>query len=64
MWGWLDRLANEGHASERTATRWHLAQVGAYAMLIAGYVCMAFYHVAAAHRHARAAERKWHRGEK
>ena len=55
MFGWLARLADESHRSERVARRFHLGQAVVYGVLIAGYVCMISYHVSAAGRHRRAA---------
>ena len=58
MFGWLSRLANEGHRSEEVAKKFHMGQAIAYGLLIVGYVCMIAYHVAAAGRHDKAAKAK------
>ena len=58
MFGWLSRLANEGHQSEEVAKKFHLGQAIVYGLLIAGYVCMIAYHLAAAQRHHEAAKKK------
>ena len=55
MFAWLDRLADESHRSETVAGRWHRGHALAYWILIAGYVCMSAWHLAAAARHARTA---------
>ena len=58
MLGWLRRLADEGHRSETIAARWHVGHAVAYTALIAGYVCMTVWHLAAAQRHRKAAAQK------
>lgn len=55
MLGWLNRLADESHRSETVAARWHRGHAVAYWILIAGYVCMSAWHLAAAARHRRTA---------
>lgn len=51
----LDRLADEGHRSERVACWWHLS-VGTLA-LVTGATSFCW-HLFCAHRHARAARTK------
>jgi hypothetical protein len=45
---WLDRLADEGHASERLAGYYHLG-------FVAGYLIAAAFHAWCARRHLREA---------
>lgn len=60
FWKWLGRLSDEGHASETRAAKWHIAHAAVYCGLIFGYLCMSFWHVAAARRHIAAAKAKEH----
>lgn len=58
MFGWLSRLADEGHRSETVAARWHMGHVVAYVGLIGGYICMIAFHLSAASRHRTSAARQ------
>ena len=58
MFGWLSRLAAEGHRSEEVAKKFHLGQAVVYGLLCLGYFCMIAYHWAAANRHREAAKKK------
>lgn len=55
MFGWLDRLADEGHRSETIARRWHIWHSILYVVLMASYAAMIVFHLSAAARHRRAA---------
>jgi len=54
MLGWLRRLADESHESERVAERWHRLHAITYGLLILEYVAAIAWHLAAASRHRAA----------
>ena len=49
----MTKLSDESHLSHQVAKRWHLAHAAVYGLLIVLYTGAAWWHIAAARRHAR-----------
>lgn len=56
--GFIHRISDEGHGSERLAGRWHTAHAIAYGALLVLYAGAIVFHVSAARRHFRDAASK------
>ena len=63
MLGWLRKLADESHESERVAEQWHRLHAITYGILILEYVAAIAWHLAAASRHKAAQQDSAHRAD-